>query len=98
MLKELPYLFWFLKETEGSGDYSQSSRPYFLNAKYLYCVFPIIMIPSVTVLAENSVQSMYLHMKIISSSCVLTPCSRFVGYGKHSFGTLNPVEPISCML
>jgi len=97
-LKELSYLVLLLKETEESGDYSQGNRPYFLNAKYAYCVFPIVMIPSVIVLAEMSVQSMYVHMKIISSSCILTPCSRFVGYGKHSFGTLNPVEPILCML
>jgi hypothetical protein len=58
MPKELPYLFLFLRENEGRGDYSQSNVPYFLNAKYVYCVLPIIMIPSVIVLAESSVQNM----------------------------------------
>jgi len=98
MLKELPYLVLLLKEIAGSGDYSQGNRLYFLNSKFVYCVFPIIMIPSFIVLAERSVQSMYVHTKIISSACVLTPCSRFVGYGKHSFGNLNPLEIISCTL
>jgi hypothetical protein len=98
MLKELPSLVLLLKETEGSGDYSQGNRTYFLNSKYVYCAFPFLMIPSVILLVERSVQNMNVHMKIIPSSCVLTPCRRFVVYGKHSFCTLNPVKPISCML
>jgi hypothetical protein len=73
MPRELPYLVLLLKETEGNGDYSQGNRPYFLDAKYVYCAFPIIMTPLVIVLAENSVPNMYVHIKIVSSSCVLTP-------------------------
>jgi len=90
----MPYLVLSLRETGGSGDYSQSNRPYFLNAKYVHYVFPIIMIPSVIVFAEKSVRN----ITIISSSCVLTPCNQFAGYGMYVFGTLNPLEPISYML
>jgi hypothetical protein len=61
MPKELPYLVLLQRETEERGYYSQSNVPYFLKAKYVYYVLPIIMIRSVIVLAERSVQNIYVH-------------------------------------